>query len=189
MFRRLFPLFSAVLFVPALPAPAAAGEGVREELLFDFEAPGGLFENSDKLEYVPENATQGAKAGKIRLDQPFTPNFFFFGGSNMAGRWSDFDQFVIDVFVDGAPVKCDGFVVSDNKRDWWERYNYEFKLPPGRRRQAFSLGAFVRQRDQKPLDLSKLTFFAMRFSSDADGAVPPSGSTTPGSSRAPAPSK
>ncbi|MCK4298613.1 MAG: hypothetical protein KAX80_03720, partial [Planctomycetes bacterium] len=148
---------------------ARAGEGAREVLLFDFESPGN-FENADKLQYVAEHVTQGEKAGKVTLDQPFSPNFFFFGGSNAAGRWGEFDQFVIDVFVEGGPVTCAGFVVADGKQDWWERYNYEFKLPPGARRLAFSLGAFVRQRDQQPLDLSRLTFFAIQFTSDAEGA-------------------
>ena len=150
---------------------ARAGEEAREVLLFDFESPGN-FENADKLQYVAEHATQGEKAGKVKLDQPFSPNFFFFGGSNLAGRWAEFDQFVIDVFVEGGSVRCGGFVVADGKQDWWERYNYEFKLSPGARRLAFSLGAFVRQRDQQPLDLSKLTFFAIQFASAAQGAAP-----------------
>jgi len=151
---------------------ARAAEGPREVLLFDFETDAGRFENAKKLQYVAEHATQGQKAGKATLDKPFDANFGFWGNSNMAGKWAEFDQFVIDVFVEGGPVKCFGFVVSDNQMDWWKRYNYEFKLPPGKRRLAFSLGAFVKQGGQKPLDLAKLSFFAIRFASDKAGAAP-----------------
>ena len=167
-------LLRGVALAAALALAAAGARGAeeaREVVLFDFESP-GPFENAGKLAYVTEHVTQGTKAGKVRLDEPFSPNFFFFGGANLAGRWAEFDQFVIDVFVEGGPVTCAGFVVADGKQDWWERYNYEFKLPPGARRVAFSLGGIVCQRDQQPLDLAKLTFFALQFSRTAEGAVP-----------------
>src|SRR3990172_384838 len=96
--------------VPALAASAGGGLAAETEaLVFDYELPKQAFENADKLQYVPEHATQGKLAGKIVLHQAFAPNFFFFGGSNQGGKWDEYDQFVMDVFIEGGAAKASGF--------------------------------------------------------------------------------
>lgn len=138
----------------------------REVLLYGFESSTALaWEGPDKFEYVPDYATQGDNAGKVTLDKNFDLNFGFWGGANMAGNWDQFDQFLIDVYVKGGSVKAFGWVKDNAGQSWGKRYNYEFRLAPGKRRLTFSLGAFARQKDQSPLDLKRLEFFAIRFQS------------------------
>jgi len=143
----------------------------QETVLFDYESPNQAFENADKMEYVPDHATQGKRAGKIRLDRPFAPNLFFFGGSNQAGKWGQYDRFVIDVFVEGGPVTVSGFIVDKEGRDWWKRHNYEFRLRSGAGRLAFSLGSLPRSNGQGNVDLATINMVAMLFASD-DPATP-----------------
>lgn len=153
--------------VPALAASAGGALAAETEtLLFDYELPKQAFENADKLQYVPEHATQGKLAGKIVLTQAFAPNFFFFGGSNQGGKWGEYDQFVMDVFIEGGAAKASGFIRDKEGQDWWKRHNFEFKLPPGKRRLAFSLGALTRQNGKGTLDLKSLDFFALSFDSE-----------------------
>jgi len=143
----------------------------QETVLFDYESPNQAFENADKLQYVPDHSTQGKLAGKIRLDRPFTPNIFFFGGSNQVGKWGGYDRFVIDVFVEGGPVTVTGFIVDKEGRDWWKRHNYEFRLRSGAGRLAFSLGSLPRSNGQGNVDLATINMIAMQFASD-DPATP-----------------
>ena len=138
----------------------------EEALLFDFESPQQAFENADKLAYVPEHATQGKLAGKIKLDTPFNPNLFFFGGSNQGGKWGDYDQFIYDVFVEGGAVKVAGFVRDDGGQGWDKRHNFEYKLMPGKGRLTFSLGALTRENGTGNLNLKKMDFFAIQFESE-----------------------
>src|SRR5579864_6198595 len=149
----------------------ACQSAAQETVLFDYESPNQAFENADKLQYVPEHSTQGKLAGKIRLDRPFTPNIFFFGGSNQAGKWGQYDRFVIDVFVEGGPVTASGFIVDKEGRDWWKRHNYEFRLRAGAGRLAFSLGSLPRSNGQGNVDVATISMIAMQFASD-DPAAP-----------------
>ncbi|MCW8133466.1 MAG: hypothetical protein KIS92_24190 [Planctomycetota bacterium] len=157
-------LAAAVLALAALHGARAADGG--ETVLFDFENPQQAFENADKLAYVADHATQGGKAGKVVLDKPFSPNFFFYGGSNQAGKWGEYDQFVVDVFVEGGAAKAFGFIRDDGGQGWWERHNFELKLEPGKRRLAFSLGSLTRQNGKGNLNLAKIDFFAMTLASE-----------------------
>jgi hypothetical protein len=156
------PIRIAALVSALLAFSAFAGE----ELIFDFESPKQAFESADKLQYVPEHATQGKLAGKVTLDKAVALNIFFFGGSNQCGKWGDYDQFVYDVFVEGGPAKVYGFVRDKQGMDWWKRHNFELKLQPGKRRLAFSLGAFTRQNGNGSLDLKSIDFFAISFDSE-----------------------
>jgi hypothetical protein len=137
-----------------------------ETMLFDFESPKQAFENAEKLAYVPEHATQGKTAGKIKLDAPFSPNIFFFGGTNQVGKWGEYDQFVMDVFVEGGGVTAAGFVCDKPNQGWDQRHNYEYKLQSGARQLKFSLGALTRENGKGPLDLKALVMIALSFRSD-----------------------
>lgn len=143
-----------------------------EKVLFDYESPRQAFENADRLQFVPDHATQGKLAGKVRLDKPFAPNIFFFGGSNLARQWGNYDRFVIDVFVEGGPVTVAGFILDKEGKDWWKRHNYEFRLRPGQRRLTFPLGLLPRSNGHGSLDASTIDMVAMQFSGD-DPASPP----------------
>ncbi len=160
------PLSAAVLVL------FAAQTAPQETVLFDFESPNQAFENAGQMEYVPEHATQGKRAGKVRLDRPFSPNFFFFGGSNQVGKWGEYDRFVIDVFVEGGAVTASGFMVDKEGRDWWKRHNYEYRLRPGAGTLAFSLGSLARSNGQGNLDLATLSMVALTFSGDNPASPP-----------------
>lgn len=157
------------ILVAALVA-AACFSGVRagesEALLFDFESPKQAFESAEKIQCVPEHATQGRLAGKIALTAPFSPNFFFYGGSNQGGKWGEYDQFVMDIFVDGGGVGVNGFIRDKEGQDWWKRHNFEMKLQPGKRRLALSLGSLARSNGKGTLDLASIDFFAITFASE-----------------------
>lgn len=161
----LSALVVALLAVQAEPAP-------RETLLFDFESPNQAFESANQMEYVSEHVTQGKRAGKVRLDRPFAPNIFFFGGSNQVGKWGDYDRLVFDVFVDGGAVTASGFIVDKEGRDWWKRHNYEFRLRPGAGSLTFSLGSLARSNGQGNIDLASISTVALQFSGD-NSASPP----------------
>jgi len=148
-----------------------AGEGgSNEAVLFDFEKGGrNRFENADKLEYVPEHATQGQTSGKAVLksgDKPFSITFGFNNGTNLQGRWGEFNQFIIDVFVEGGPVKVGNYIKDSESKSWETRYNNEFLLQPGKRKLVWPLAGLVRQQGGKPLDLARLQFFSLWFSSE-----------------------
>jgi len=141
-----------------------AAEG--EALLFDFEDAPQAFENFERLQFVPEHATQGKHAGKVVLDKPLAANFGFYAGTNQAGKWGGYDQYIVDAFVEGGPVKVMGFIRDKEGLDWWKRHNFELKLEPGKRRIAFSLGSLTRQNGKGNLDLASIDFFAITFSSE-----------------------
>jgi hypothetical protein len=153
---------AALLFVVSLGALA----GEQELLVFDYESEKQGFENANKLQFVAEHATQGTKAGKAVLTSGLDTNIGFWGGQNYAGKWGEYDQFVIDAFVEGGPVKLVGFARDKEGQDWWKRHNFEIKLQPGKRRIAFSLGAFTRQNGNGSLDLKTMDFMALRFESE-----------------------
>lgn len=144
----------------------------HETVLFDYESPKQAFENADKLQYVPEHVTQGKLAGKIRLDAPFAPNIFFFGNTNQAGKWGEYDRLVVDVFVEGGVARVDGFIVDKEGRDWWKRHNYEYRLRPGARKVTFAFGSLPRSNGHGTLDLPSINMVAMIFSAD-DPKSPP----------------
>ncbi|GMV79371.1 MAG: hypothetical protein AMXMBFR7_05550 [Planctomycetota bacterium] len=156
----------AFLLTVLLPAAAGLGASEQEALLFDFESRQQAFEFPERIECVPDHATQGKFAGKVKLDQPFSPNVFFFAGTNYAGKWGEYDQLVYDVFVEGGAVKVAGFIRDKDGKDWWTRYNYEFTLQPGKRKLAFSLGLLNRQNGKGALDLKNLEMIAIQFASD-----------------------
>ncbi|MBA2481995.1 MAG: hypothetical protein H0V44_15120 [Planctomycetes bacterium] len=166
---KILACASGALLSLMLSSAASAAE--NEALLFDFESPKQAFENADKMLYVPEHATQGAHAGKVTLDKPFDMNIGFWAGSNQVGKWDQYDQLVMDVFVDGGPAAAVGWVKDKDGGDWWKRFNFEYKLAPGKRRLTFSLGAFTRQNGQGNLDLKTIDFFALQFKSE-DAAKP-----------------
>jgi hypothetical protein len=151
----------------ALACSAGCFSGEQEVILFDFESEKQSFENADKLQYVAENATQGAKAGKITLSKPLDANILFFGDANQAGKWGNYDQFVIDVLVQDGPVKVYGWAKDDQTNDgWYTKFNYQLKLEPGKRQVILSTGAFRRENGKGNLDLKTLSFLAMRFESE-----------------------
>jgi hypothetical protein len=155
----------ALVAAQASPAP-------QETVLFDYESPNQAFESADRMEYVSEHVTQGKRAGKVRLDRPFAPNIFFFGGTNQVGKWGEYDRFVIDVFVEGGPVTAAGFITDKEGRDWWKRHNYEYRLRPGAGTLSFSLGALARSNGQGNLDLASVSMVALQFSGDNPASPP-----------------
>ena len=146
--------------------PAAPATSTQEELLFDFE-PGGknLFENADKAEFVTEHATQGTHAMKLALgkDLKGAMGFHFVRGINAAGRWGQFDRFVVDLYVEGGPAKMYCFIRDEGGNGWDERFNLEQQFQPGKRRIEIPIGSIVRQKNQKPLDVNKLTWASISF--------------------------
>ncbi|MCZ7647531.1 MAG: hypothetical protein M5U26_20120 [Planctomycetota bacterium] len=161
-----------LLGLALLPLSAwGSGAEEKEVVLFDFESKQQHFEAAERIECVPEHATQGKRAGKVTLDQPFTPNIFYFAGANHAGRWGEFDRLIYDIFVEGGAVKVSGFIRDKDGKDWWTRYNYEFTLQPGKRSLAFSLGLLNRQNGKGALDLKNLEMVALHFASDDPKAV------------------
>jgi hypothetical protein len=156
---RIAALVSAVLALSAFAA---------EELIFDFESPKQHFENADKLQYVPEHATQGKLAGKITLegDKTFGIPFGFYGGTNMKGRWGEFDRFVIDVFVEGGTAKVGCYVKDKEAKSWDTRYNNDFTLAPGKRTLGWSLAGLNRQNNKGAIKLAELEFFSVWFSNE-----------------------
>jgi hypothetical protein len=151
----------------------AAGSGVfcgeptpKEVVIFDFEKDGNnRFEGAEKLTFVPDHATQGATAGKIKLDQPLGIFFGFYGGTNMKGRWGEFDSFVVDVFVEGGAVKVGGYARDKDSPSWDTRYNYEFTLQPGKRNLSFPLAGLNRQNGNGTLKMPELDCFSMLYAS------------------------
>jgi hypothetical protein len=152
---------------------ACAGEATPNEVvIFDFEKDGNnRFENAEKLQFVPEHATEGKTSGKLTLDKPFGTFFGFYGGTNMKGRWGEFDSFIIDVFVEGGAVKVGGYVRDPEGKSWDTRYNYEFTLQPGKRNLTFALAGMNRENGKGTLKLADLDGFSMVFSS-ADEKAP-----------------
>jgi len=161
MLQHFHALVLAVLFAASFRLAAA-----EETVLFDYESKEQPFEQADQMEYVPDHATQGKLAGKVVLNKPFLPNFFFYGGSNQAGKWGEYDQLVYDVFVEGGNVRINGFVRDKGGMGWDKRHNFEVKLTPGKHRLAFSLGSFMRENGTGPLDLKTIDFFAITFNSE-----------------------
>ena len=147
-------------------AAVCAQEPAPDLMLFNFESKEMGLEQMDRVTLVPENATEGKTAGKVSLAQPWSPNFGFWGGANHGPKWAEHDQFIMDVVVEGGPVKVFGFIRDNTGPGWWERHNYELKLTPGKKRIAFSLGALTRQNGNGNLDLKNLEFFAMQFASE-----------------------
>lgn len=137
-----------------------------EAVLLDFE-PGGLSPTDSAADWqaVGEHATQGKRAGKAVLTQGAGLKFGFERGRNLAGRWGQFDRLVIDVFVEGGPVRGSLYVKDEKAVDWASRYNFSFILPPGKRKIDLPLGGFVR-RDRSPLDLARLTYVSFTFTSE-----------------------
>ena len=133
-------------------------------VIFDFEKDGNnRFEGAEKLQFVADHATQGATSGKIKLEQPLGIFFGFYGGTNMKGRWGEFDAFVVDVFVEGGPVKVGGYARDKEAPNWDTRYNYEFTLQPGKRNLTFPLAGLNRQNGNGTLKMPELDCFSMMF--------------------------
>ncbi len=151
----------------ATSAPASS----KETLLFDFE-PGSAMtcEGMNALESVAEHATQGTHAGKAVLKGKSVPLFWMFNnGQNAGGHWGEYDRFMMDVFVEGGSVKASGLIRDDQGSNWPDRYNFDFVLPAGKRQIEIPIGSIIREQGHKPLNLDKLTNFAITFeSADAD---------------------
>jgi hypothetical protein len=164
---------SALSTLACVALASACSAADLDALLFDYEGPQQTFENAAKLQYVPEHATQGKNAGKIALDKPFDMNIGFWGNANKAGTWGQYDQFVVDVYVEGGPVTVVGWAKDKdvNSSPWFQRFNFDFKLEPGKRKLVFSLGAFTRQNGKGNLDLASMDFLAIQFKSE-DAAKP-----------------
>ena len=150
-------------------ACCAHAEEPAELVLFDYETPKQNVENAERLTCVKEHVTQGDFAGKVLLDKPFSPNIFV--PPNQGAKWPLYDQFVLDVFVEGGPVAVGGFINDKASAGWDKRYNYEFHLEPGKRKITFGLGGLKRENGSNMLDVKTLTFIAMSFSSE-DAARP-----------------
>ncbi|MFB3890459.1 MAG: glycoside hydrolase domain-containing protein [Phycisphaerae bacterium] len=163
-----FVLFAAVgLLVSRAPAQGTgAGEANKEEIILDFEQGGKVaFDGADKLEYVADHATQGKTAGKITVakDKPFAMFCDLRNGRNLGDKWGKFDRFIMDVFVEGGPVKVYAFIRDTQGNDWDNRYNQEFVVQPGKRQVEIAMGAIIRQKNQKPMDLANLTSLSFSF--------------------------
>ena len=169
--NRIATLFAGLLLSLAA---AIAGETANpnEAIIFDFEKGGNNhFDPVDKFEFVPEHATQGATSGKIKLTDKLTMSFGFYGGTNMKGRWGEFDNFIIDVFVEGGPVKIYVLARDNAAKTWDTRYNNDFTLQPGKRNLTLALGALNRQNGKGNLDLAQLDSWGFVFES-TDAAQP-----------------
>ncbi|HYF48592.1 MAG TPA: glycoside hydrolase domain-containing protein, partial [Planctomycetota bacterium] len=134
--------------------------------VFDYESKNQAFQSADKLEYVTKHATQGKHAGKIRLTDHFVPNIEFYGGANHAGKWGEYDQFVIDLVVEDAPIAVAGFARDKDSKDWWTWHNFNFRFVPGKHQLRLSLGALTRQNGGPNVDPKTLTLLNMVFSSE-----------------------
>ena len=143
--NKTFAILSMLLALAAI-SPVIGGEtSPKEAVIFDFEKDGNnRFEGAEKLQFVSEHATEGKTSGKIKLDQPLGIFFGFYGGTNMKGRWGEFDAFVVDVFVEGGPVKVGGYARDKESPSWDTRYNFEFTLQPGKRNLTFPLAGLNR---------------------------------------------
>ncbi|GEM_PF-1936695 len=153
---------------------AWAQAGMAQEVkLFDFEpGPLNVLASADTATYVTEHVTSGKQAVKVDLKQKsWVLDIAFFRDSNMAGQWGQYERFVVDVFVEGGPVKVNGFFRDDYKAGWPDRYNFDKMLTPGKRKLEFPLGSVVFEKNQKPIDLAKLAQVAIQFES-ADPANP-----------------
>jgi hypothetical protein len=171
MMSRLATL--ACLSVLVLAGATRGGEASpNEAIIFDFEKGGNNhFDPVDKFEFVPEHATQGATSAKATLTASIAVSFGYYGDSNMKGRWGEFDNFVIDVFVEGGPVKIYALARDNAAKTWDTRYNNDFTLQPGKRNLSFALGALNRQNGRGNLDLAQLDSWGIVFES-ADAAQP-----------------
>lgn len=160
---------AALVYLVALIAMSSTvcGEPTpKEVVIFDFEKDGNnRFEGAEKLQFVPEHATQGKTSGKIKLDQPLGVFFGFYGGTNMKGRWGEFDAFIVDVFVEGGAAKVGGYARDKESPSWDTRYNYEFTLQPGKRNLTFPLAGLNRQNGNGTLKMAELECFSMLFAS------------------------
>lgn len=141
--------------------------GPQEELLFDFE-PGGklFFDQAEGAQFVDQHVTQGKNSWKLPVEKGKESmfSFGFWRGTNMAGKWGQFDRFITDVFVEGGAVKVYCIIRDDQGTGWNERYNVDFQLQPGKRRIEIPIASITRQKNQKPLNIDKLTTVGLVFS-------------------------
>jgi hypothetical protein len=163
--------FSALLACLLVAASLRAADLPPEVVLFDFETPQQALESADRIQCVKEHVTQGTFAGKVVLDKPFAPNIFISANANQGSKWPLYDQYALDVFVEGGPVTVTGFINDKDSQGWWKRYNYDLRLEPGKRKVSFTFGGLKRQSGENTLDIKTISFIAMTFSSE-DAAKP-----------------
>jgi hypothetical protein len=167
VFKR-YRWLSLLVFVLALQVRAAEVP-TDKVVIFDFEAGGkNHFEGAEKLEYVPEHATEGHTSGKADLKklETLAMRFDLTGGKNMGGHWGDYDQFIIDVFVEGGAVKASNFIRDPAAINWESRYNSDFVLKPGQRKLVWSLHGLTRERGGKLMDPNQLQSFSLVFNNE-----------------------
>jgi len=155
-----------VVAKPPVEPPVSEGPVAKETLLFDFEGATEFLENSQQLTYVEEHATQGKRAGRAALSKQ-TPsqsiNFGFYVGTNQAGKWDSYDEYVLDVFVEGDAVNFGGWVGDTASHNWGDRFNWDRPLNAGANHIVIKLSDFKREGSKEPLNLKTLTFVAMVF--------------------------
>ena len=151
----------------------ASAAWAQEVKLFDFEpGPLNVFNGAETATYVNDHVTSGKQAVKVELKgKPWVFDIGFWANSNMAGQWGQYERFVVDVFVEGGPVKVHGFFRDDMKAGWSDRYNFDKMLTPGKRKLEFPLGSVVYEKNQKQIALDKLAQVAIQFEA-VDAANP-----------------
>src|ERR1035437_4079856 len=173
--NRMTSLLSAALLVMGLllPVSAQTAQKSTEETLFDFEPDGKMaFDQAKDCNFVTEHATKGKHAAKQDLkDKSFGIAFGMNANYNFGGHWQEFDRLGIDVFVEGGGGKFYGFFRDDQAKDWATRFNFEQVLQPGKRKVEIPMGSITREAGGKPLNLDKLQWVSLNFSSN-DPAAP-----------------
>lgn len=173
-----FRAMAAVFLTAAFAAPTVAQNAQRqvqnlatnpaeskEAVLADFEKGGkNAFEGFDRLALMADHATQGKTAGKIALDaKGFGMGFSFGRGQNLGGSWSKYDRLIVDVFIEGGPVKVYCYARDDQAKTYDTRFNLDLNLAEGKRTIEIPLGSMFRGRTTKPLDVDKLEWLSLSF--------------------------
>jgi hypothetical protein len=148
-----------------LACAAAAADG--KLVLTSFESPELPIEHPELVKIVAEHATDGKSAGQVQLAQPFDLNFLVTPRVNGGGQWGGFDQLVVDVFIEGAPVTVGGFIRDPEGADWHSRYNLDQVLQPGAQRLVIPLAQLQRQNGKGRIDPAKISFVAIHFAAAA----------------------
>ncbi|MBI3830432.1 MAG: hypothetical protein HY291_13010 [Planctomycetes bacterium] len=119
-----------------------SARAAEERVLCDFEAPDGmkLIEGRDKIQLVAEHATQGKQAGKIPGGFTLTAGTW----TGLPADWSGFDQFRLDVFNPGEPVKVSAWITDKEGNDYWKRHNAQFNLRAGANTLVIAVGGLYR---------------------------------------------
>ncbi len=176
MNSRLFVAMMAMatLAVSAIAqSPTIKPAESKEAILAGFEkGETNAFEGLERLSLVTDHATQGQTAGKIALDaKGFGMGFSFGRGQNLGGSWSKYDRLVVDIFIEGGPVKVYCYARDDQAKSYDTRFNLQLSLPEGKRTIEVPLGSMFRGRTTKPLDVDKLEWLSFSFT-NGDAAKP-----------------